>query len=68
MKQSDISAETYFTDIGLDSVSSVEWIHVLNKQYASNLTARSIYDHPTISQLAGFLEKDLLELNRKKSN
>ena len=68
MKQHDIDADTSFVDIGLDSVSSVEWIHTINKQYASNLTASSIYDHPTIRQLASFLEKDLLQPNRKNSN
>ena len=68
MKQCGIDAEAPFVDMGLDSVSSVEWIHSINKQYASNLTASSIYDHPTIRQLAGFLEKDLLQPNRKNSN
>jgi len=68
MKQSEIDANTPFVDMGLDSVSSVEWVHSINQQYASNLTARSIYDHPTIRQLAGFLEKDLLQSNQRKSN
>ena len=45
--------------MGLDSVIGVEWIRALNKQYASNLNASSIYDYPSIRQLAGFLQKVL---------
>jgi acyl carrier protein len=59
MEESTIDREKPFVEMGLDSVVSVEWIQSLNKQYASNLKASSVYDYPTIRQLAGFLEKDL---------
>ncbi len=64
MKLSDIDVEIPFVDMGLDSVISVEWIQSLNKQYVSNLTASSVYECSTIRQLAGFLEKTLLEQGR----
>ena len=64
LKLSDIDVEIPFVDMGLDSVISVEWIQSLNKQYASNLTASSVYECSTIRQLAGFLEKTLLEQGR----
>jgi len=58
MEQSDIDVEKTFGEIGLDSVIGVEWVQSLNKQYASNLKASSIYDYPTIRQLAAFLKKE----------
>jgi acyl carrier protein len=61
MEQSAIDVGKPFGDMGLDSVTGVEWIQSLNKEYASNLKASSIYDYPTIRQLAGFLQKGLLK-------
>jgi hypothetical protein len=61
IEQSSIDVEISFVEMGLDSVIGVEWIQSLNKQYVSNLAASCIYDYPTIRQLAGFLEKDLLK-------
>ena len=45
----------------MDSIISAEWIKSLNKEYGCNLKASCIYDYPTIRQLAGFLEQDLLK-------
>jgi len=61
MEQSNIDVEKPFGEIGLDSVIGVEWVQSLNKQYASNLKASSIYDYPTIRQLAAFLKKELFK-------
>ena len=60
-EESDIDVEKPFGEMGLDSVIGVEWIRSLNKQYASNLNASSIYDYPSIRQLAGFLQKVLVK-------
>src|SRR5262249_41684591 len=56
--------EIPFVDMGLDSVTGVEWVQSLNKQYRSNLTASCVYDYPTIRQLARFLEKEGLTHQR----
>ena len=56
MEESAVEVETPFLEMGLDSIISVEWIKALNKQYTSNLKASSIYDYPTVRQLAGFLQ------------
>jgi len=61
MDEGDIDVEKPFTEMGLDSVIGVEWIDSLNKQYAINLKATRIYDYPTIRQMAGFLQKELLQ-------
>ncbi|TMC16231.1 MAG: hypothetical protein E6J34_20345, partial [Chloroflexi bacterium] len=59
MQESHVDIEKPFVEMGLDSVSGVEWIWSLNKRYATNLNATCIYDYPTIRQLAGFLRKEL---------
>jgi polyketide synthase PksL len=61
LEEGDIDVEIPFGDMGLDSVIGVEWIQSINKQYASNLAAKCVYDYPTIRQLASFLEEDLLK-------
>ena len=61
MEQSDIDMEKPFGEIGLDSVIGIEWIQSLNKQYACSLKASIVYDHPTIRELAGFLQEALLK-------
>ncbi|TMC16274.1 MAG: hypothetical protein E6J34_20305, partial [Chloroflexi bacterium] len=57
MQESTIPVETPFVEIGLDSVIGVEWIQSLNKQYASQLKVSSLYDYPTIRQMAGLLAR-----------
>jgi acyl transferase domain-containing protein/2-polyprenyl-3-methyl-5-hydroxy-6-metoxy-1,4-benzoquinol methylase len=61
MEQSAIDVKKPFGEIGLDSVTGVEWIQSLNKRYASHLKVSCVYDYPTIRQLAGFLQKELLQ-------
>src|SRR5262249_8571353 len=61
IEESAIDVEKPFVDMGLDSVVGVEWIRALNQRYASKLKASSVYDYPTIHQLAGFLQKEWLQ-------
>src|SRR5439155_5733004 len=61
MEQRDIDVEIPYVDMGLDSVIGVEWIQSLNKEHAINLPASCVYDYPTIRQLAGFLQKEVLK-------
>jgi len=61
IEESAIAVEKPFMEMGLDSVIGAAWIQSLNKQYASKLKASSVYNYPTIRQMAGFLEKGLLK-------
>jgi acyl transferase domain-containing protein/glyoxylase-like metal-dependent hydrolase (beta-lactamase superfamily II)/2-polyprenyl-3-methyl-5-hydroxy-6-metoxy-1,4-benzoquinol methylase len=61
IEESAIDVETRFGEMGLDSVMGVQWIQSLNKRYASKLKSSSIYEYPTIRQLAHFLEKEVLK-------
>jgi polyketide synthase PksN len=60
MEENAIDLEKSFVEMGLDSVVGVEWIRSINEQYTCHLNATSVYDYPTIRQLANFLQKELL--------
>ncbi|MEW9702710.1 beta-ketoacyl synthase N-terminal-like domain-containing protein [Paenibacillus sp. SI8] len=57
--------DTMFVDLGLDSVTGVEWIQEINNQFGLSIRTTKIYDYPTIRGLRGFLEKELNEQKRK---
>jgi len=59
MKASDIDADKPFIELGLDSIVGVEWINEINKRYKLKLTATKLYDHPSIVELAAFLEAEI---------
>lgn len=59
MDADDIDADDTFIDIGMDSITGLEWIKVVNKTYGTSLTVTKVYDYPTIRQFAAFLQKEL---------
>jgi acyl transferase domain-containing protein len=59
MKQSDVDVDKKFIDMGLDSITGVEWVQAINKQYGTSIPATKVYDYPSIGEFAGFLEKEL---------
>ena len=59
VKPGDIDVDTNFSDMGLDSVIGVEWIHALNKRYSLSLPATKVYDYPTLRSFSNFLTKEL---------
>nr|WP_305119323.1 SDR family NAD(P)-dependent oxidoreductase [Tahibacter harae] len=48
-----------FSDIGLESVTVVEWIGLVNQQFGLEIAATKLYDHPTLQQFADFLAERL---------
>ncbi|MBR7879853.1 type I polyketide synthase [Bacillus velezensis] len=59
MDADDIDADDTFIDIGMDSITGLEWIKSVNKAYGTSLTVTKVYDYPTIRQFAAFLQKEL---------
>lgn len=51
-----LSDETGFVDLGLDSILAVEVANRLNAELGTDLQATRLYDHPTISDLATYLQ------------
>lgn len=56
----EVDLDTSFKDMGMDSITSVEIIHRVNKRYHLNLDAVMTYDYPTIRLLTKYL-KDRME-------
>jgi polyketide synthase PksN len=63
VKEDEVDVNKTFTDHGLDSILGVEWIRLINKRFGTSLSATRVYDYPSISSLAGYLEQELLETN-----
>ena len=58
----EVDLDTSFKDMGMDSITSVEIIHRVNKRYPLNLDAVMTYDYPTIRLLAKYLKDRMEEL------
>jgi acyl carrier protein len=67
MKPEDVAADVPFTELGLDSIISVEWIQAVNKQYGLKIPATRVYDCPTVVQFAAYLEKELASKPRNRN-
>jgi polyketide synthase PksL len=52
---SKVRSDTPFVRIGLDSISGVQWIRVINKQFGESIPVIRLYDYPTLSEFAEFL-------------
>jgi len=55
----EIDPDAQFKDIGLDSVTGVEWIRSISKEYCVSLPATRLYDHPSIRAFSRFLALQL---------
>ncbi|MDQ1829159.1 SDR family NAD(P)-dependent oxidoreductase [Massilia scottii] len=59
MTPSDVDVRKSFTDLGLDSIIGVEWMKAVNKQFGTALSATRVYDYPSVTELADFLQAQL---------
>lgn len=55
----EVKETTKFTDLGMDSVTGVEFVNAINKQYDLSLRAYLIYDYTTIAALAEYIDEQL---------
>ena len=59
MSEDDIDTDEKFIDMGLDSITGVEWVQEINKQFDTHIAATKVYDYPSIGELAAFIKKEL---------
>jgi polyketide synthase PksN len=59
MECPDVKEDDKFVELGMDSISGVEWIRVINKQYGQSIPTTRVYDYPTLNEFARYLEKQL---------
>ncbi len=50
-----VDLDQNFYDIGLDSILGVEWMRLINKTQGLSLEATTLYDYPTIRELARYI-------------
>lgn len=66
ISQSDIEDDLPFGEIGLDSITSVEWVKNINANFGSSIEASEIYNYPTLEKLTLHLLSDA-EKNKTRS-
>ena len=54
-KSSEVSEDKKFLDMGLDSITGVEWIKRINRLYKLNITTTKLYDYPTLSRFVEYM-------------
>ena len=65
IERDDVDVDESFIDLGLDSVTGVEWTRMINKQYGTSIPATRVYDYPNIREFAGFMAKELNKQRRE---
>lgn len=54
---SEVDNDTQFIDMGMDSVTGVTWVRKVSEILGITLTATKIYDYPTITSFANYLNQ-----------
>lgn len=57
MECGEVKLDQPFIDMGLDSITGVEWMKVINRSLQLELPATSVYDYPTINVFAECLTR-----------
>lgn len=55
LSEDEIGAHDRFVDLGLDSIIGVEWVKMIGREIGRRVAATTLYDHPTLTDLAAFL-------------
>ena len=59
MNPADIDLDETFFELGVESVSGVEWIRSLGDRYGVTIKVSAIYDYPTLRRFAEFLYEQM---------
>ena len=62
MEADEINENLNFSDMGVDSISGVEIVRDINKNFNINVDAVILYDYPTIEELVGYV-KEIINKN-----
>ena len=57
MTQESLDDDMKFIDMGLDSITAVTWVRVINKHYGLDIGATKIYSYPTLAEFYQYLLK-----------
>ncbi len=59
LRRESVDVDASFNQLGLDSISGVEFIRDLNKRFALNLEAVALYDHGSVARLTAFVAQQV---------
>ncbi|MGD6960808.1 beta-ketoacyl synthase N-terminal-like domain-containing protein [Fictibacillus phosphorivorans] len=68
VQEEDISRDDFFKEIGIDSISGVEFIREVNKLLNINLDTTVIYDYKSVRELSGYIQRKTIDSDLLKSN
>ncbi|MEW9701804.1 SDR family NAD(P)-dependent oxidoreductase [Paenibacillus sp. SI8] len=54
-----VDMDKSFMEIGLDSITGVEWVQAINKRYGLSIAATRVYDYPNLREFIKFLQKEM---------
>jgi len=57
LESDDLDPEISFSDLGMDSIGSVEIVHTINSALGTNIDVSALYDYPNLSSLTTYLEQ-----------
>src|SRR5882672_7878263 len=57
-----IDTDRAFVELGLDSILGMEFVARINSEFRTELPNTTVFDYPTIQELAGFLERQIVKL------
>ncbi|MEH7664027.1 acyl carrier protein, partial [Bacillus velezensis] len=55
MERHEVDIDEAFIDLGMDSITGLEWIKAVNKRYGTDCNVTKVYDYPTNRQNAEIL-------------
>nr|CBK62724.1 tmpA [Pseudoalteromonas sp. SANK 73390] len=61
MSADEITDNTMFSDIGLDSIVGVEWVRAINDKYHLPMAVDLVHEHPSINRLYDYLQHEMVE-------
>jgi len=59
MHHDEIDESMQFVDLGLDSITGVTWVRLINEKYGLSIEATKVYNYPTLNQLASYVKGEL---------
>ena len=59
MHQDELDESMQFVDLGLDSITGVTWVRLINDKYHLSIEATKVYNYPTLNQLADYVKSEL---------
>jgi acyl transferase domain-containing protein/enoyl-CoA hydratase/carnithine racemase/acyl carrier protein len=62
MKTPSVDIDQAFMELGLDSFLGTQLMTAINKEYGTGLSHMSVFDYPTVRELARFLKQELDKL------